>query len=567
MRKRNFANSIALKKHRRNTFDLSYQWMGDVNLGTLTPVLCKEVIPADTFTIKDEIMVRFDPMLAPILSNVNVFVHYFFVPNRLLWDSWEDFITGGPDGTLAPVPPAFQPSVEGLCPHGTTGDYDFDTMLGPNSLADYLGVEPLSSSTFAQQDERNPIISLLPFKAYQKIYNDYYRDQNFTSEVDLQTSDSGVCSDNTDDEINPELFSLRQRCWEKDYFTSALPWTQRGVQMSIPFPVDVPVSGVLNLYPYDDQGEAIAKRGALNNNAANVRAMQDAGSGSTLDSFLYWRDSQDSQIKAFYASPFENSDSPLAASGTNEGAPTINDLRAAMRIQEWLERNAVGGSRYIEQIYAHFGVKSSDARLQRAEYLGGGRVPCVVSEVQQTSETGTTPLGELGGHGLAVGQSIKFKSFFEEHGFVIGILSIMPRSMYCNGINRMFLRRDKFDYFWPNFAHLGEQAIYNCEVKANQTINDSFGEWGYQSRYAEYKFSPGEVHGTLRTNRSYWHFGRNFATLPNLNEAFVKLGTLESANLESRVFPNGNDSNPFTVLIFHNFLAKRQMPRFGTPML
>lgn len=562
MSKRNFANSIALKRHRRNTFDLSYQWMGDVNLGTLTPVLCKEVVPADTFTIKDEVMVRFDPMLAPILSNVNVFIHYFFVPNRLLWDNWENFITGGPDGTLAPVPPSFQPSAENLCPHGTSAD--FDDLLGPNSLADYLGVEPLSSSTFSQYDERNPIISLLPFKAYHKIYNDYYRDQNFTSEVDLQTSMSGVVIDNSDDELNSHLFELQNRCWEKDYFTSALPWTQRGVQMSIPFPVDVPVSGVLNLFPYDDQAERIAKQSEVSstNNGVYTRA-----SANTTDSFNFWLNSQNSGQNAFKVVPYENSDDSLAARGTNEGAPTINDLRAAMRIQEWLERNAVGGSRYIEQIYAHFGVKSSDARLQRAEYLGGGRVPCVVSEVQQTSESGTTPLGELGGHGLAVGQSIKFKSFFEEHGFVIGILSIMPRSMYCNGINRMFLRRDKFDYFWPNFAHLGEQAIYNCEVKANQTSSDSFGEWGYQSRYAEYKFSPGEVHGTLRTNRSYWHFGRNFNSLPNLNESFVTLTEGESGTLETRVFPNGNDSNPFTVLIFHNFLAKRQMPRFGTPML
>lgn len=560
--KRNLFNSIPLLRPRRNTFDLTNDWKTDAKFGVLEPVFICDVVPGDRFTIQDELLVRFDALIAPILHNVNVYVHYFFVPNRLLWDDWEEFITGGPDGSSELVPPAIMPD----------SDWAVD-YFQEHGLFDFLGVQPLDSTV----QDCDPI-SILPFKAYTKIFNDYYRDQNLTDEVDIRTDFGGVVDPSVEDEVDmmDDISKLRYRAWEKDYFTSALPWTQRGAQMSIPFNVDpIPVSGDSVIYPsYFDQSERdiqIAKNSEVlgSGTTPNIFANNSNRPGVDPDqnSRLLWIDELGSNNQFFTiegASSVVTKD-PLSAKGTVDGAPTINDLRVAMRIQEWMEMNAVGGSRYIEQIYAHFGVKSSDSRLQRAEYLGGGKVPVVISEVEQTSSTDTeSPQGNLAGQAISVGKSIKFKKYFEEHGWILGIMSIMPRASYSQGVPRMFTRQTKFDFFWPKFAHLGEQPIYNQELFLHQTARGK-GTFGYTPRYSEYKFYPSTVHGALRSTKSFWHLSRMFNEQPNLNEAFVYLNSDTSSALD-RIFAV-TGSWPLTVEIFHKIWAKRPMPRFGTPTL
>lgn len=598
-RKRNLFNSIPMVRPRRNTFDLTNDWKTDAKFGVLEPVFICDVVPGDRFTIQDELLVRFDALIAPILHNVNVYIHYFFVPNRLLWDDWEEFITGGPDGTAELVPPGIMPDSD------LALDY-----FQEHGLFDYLGVQPVD----APVQDCDPI-SLLPFKAYTKIFNDYYRDQNLTEEVDIRTDLGGVVDLSVEEEVDmlDDISKLRYRAWEKDYFTSALPWTQRGAQMSIPFNVDpMPVSGDLLIRPrlrdgtypsggyvleasygkgftgpntYLDgnsqvadghvlQGGFFKRSSTMDGNfyghqVANVgvgsydRATGDQPDDTFLDWMLANPDGMISNL--WHATPVSTNDDPLSAQGSVQGAPTINDLRVAMRIQEWMETNAVGGSRYIEQIYAHFGVKSSDSRLQRAEYLGGGKVPVVISEVEQTSSTDTeSPQGNLAGQAISVGKSIKFKRYFEEHGWILGIMSIMPRASYSQGVPRMFTRQTKFDFFWPKFAHLGEQPIYNQELFLEENSNGK-GTFGYTPRYSEYKFYPSTVHGALRSSKSFWHLSRMFNEQPNLNEQFVYLNSDTSDALD-RIFAV-TGSWPLTVEIFHKIWAKRPMPRFGTPSL
>lgn len=561
-RKRNIFNSIPMVRPRRNTFDLTNDWKTDAKFGVLEPVFICDVVPGDRFTIQDELLVRFDALIAPILHNVNVYIHYFFVPNRLLWDDWEEFITGGPDGTAEIVPPAIMPD----------SDWAVD-YFQEHGLFDYLGVQPIDGAV----QDCDPI-SILPFKAYTKIFNDFYRDQNLTEEVDIRTDFGGVVDPSVEDEVDmmDDISKLRYRAWEKDYFTSALPWTQRGAQMSIPFSIDAPVHGSSRIQPILYDSSAAINRVALNSEIADIDTPNLAFTSSTnpsvdpnQESRLYWVDDLSSRHQGFYLDGFDvgnKFEGGLRVDNSQAVVnPTINDLRVAMRIQEWMETNAVGGSRYIEQIYAHFGVRSSDSRLQRAEYLGGGKVPVVISEVEQTSSTDTeSPQGNLAGQAISVGKSIKFKKYFEEHGWILGIMSIMPRASYSQGVPRMFTRQTKFDFFWPKFAHLGEQPIYNQELFLDPSARGK-GTFGYTPRYSEYKFYPSTVHGALRSTKSFWHLSRMFSEQPNLNEQFVYLNSDTSDALD-RIFAV-TGSWPLTVEIFHKIWAKRPMPRFGTPSL
>lgn len=607
-RKRNWMNSIPMLRPRRNTFDLSHDFKFDGQFGLLTPVFVADVLPGDSFKVQDELLVRFDALIAPILHNVNVFVHYFFVPNRLLWDDWEEFITGGPDGTSELVKPCFDP--------GATGnEADAADYLKVHGLYDYMGVQPLDTSTGVPQGA-DPI-DLMPIKAYCKIWNDYYRDQNLSDEVDIHTEQSGLIDfdDPDDKDLMDDLTKLRYRAWEKDYFTSALPWTQRGAQMSIPFNLSPsPVSGEFRMEPtyglntpanwdviahggnlpsmqsfsrdtsvspidvtlgansYAGFGLKVTSAGSYSPSGAHSNPWPNTGiprdrtdGGPSID--FSWVDATgvDHPYWKAYNPTSGGPLNPLHAQNTISGAPTINDLRVALRIQEWMETNAVGGSRYIEQIFAHFGVRSSDARLQRAEYLGGGRVPVVISEIEQTSATDqTSPQGHLAGQAISVGKTIKFKRYFEEHGWILGIMSIMPRASYTQGVPRMFTRQTKFDYFWPKFAHLGEQPIYNQELYLAQSGTPK-GTFGYTPRYAEYRFLPSRVSGSLRSSKSFWHLSRIFANEPKLNESFVYLDSTSAAALD-RIFAVTGDW-PMTVEIFHRCWAKRPIPRFGTPTL
>lgn len=518
---------IKLSKPRSSVFDLSHEKKLSLNMGDLVPIFLQETLPGDQFKVNIEHLIRFQPLLAPIMHRVNVYTHFFFVPNRLVWNDWEKFITGGSDGEQVPVFPRVKTEIALTSP--------YDVLLGKGSLANYLGIPTSNYSSGAKIE-----FSTLPFRAYQLIYNEYYRDQNLTNPVNISKA-SGILGDSAE---LAELLTLRKRAWEKDYFTSALPWAQRGEQLTIPLTGDATVIG--------SRTEDIQLINGNNGDPLTYGQLSVDYNGRITDS-------------TGNPAQFKIQDQGLEADLNNVSASTINELRQAFSIQKWLEKNARGGSRYVEQLLAHFGVHSSDARLQRPEYLGGGKTPVIISEVlQNSSSTEYSPQGQMVGHGISVGNTNEFRKRFEEHGLVIGIMSILPRTSYQNGLPRVFQKYDKFDYFFPDLAHLGEQEVKKSELflDANKYLDaeENKGTFGYQPRYAEYRFVNDSVHGDMSGNLDFWHMGRKFTSLPPLNTSFVQ------SDPTQRIFAVEDPTeHKLIVQTYCNFQAIRPLPKFGTP--
>lgn len=519
-------NSISANTMQRASHDLSHKRIFTMNMGDLVPIMVQDVIPGDSWQLKQECLMRMMPMLAPIYHNINVYIHYFFVPNRIIWDEWEDFITGGKNGTANPVFPRFK----------MTSDVYLDgkkNALGIGTLADYLGfpVKNLTLDVDFQIPESHAF-SQLPFRAYQTIYNEYYRDQNLEDEININKGSgienfSWLPSDNT---WILQASVLRKRAWEKDYFTSALPWTQRGTQMTLPISGDAPVVSV-----NQSTGTKITQK-LGDPYATTQRYLQMGGTGTTTGDQLF-------------------------ADMSNINSATINELRQAFQIQKWMERSARSGSRYTEVLQSFFGVSPRDSRLQRPEFLGGGKMPLSISEVLQTSETNTTALGEFAGHGITYGSTARFRKFFTEHGFIIGIMSVLPRTAYCQGLPKVFQKFDKYDYFWKEFAHLGEQEIKNSEIYYDvEPGNKSKDTFGYTARYNEYRYIPDTIHGHMLSTLSYWHLGRMFNSLPVLNNNFIK------ADPSTRIFPVQDSSHKLIVQTYAQVRAIRPVPKYGDPL-
>jgi len=523
---------IVGNKPKRNAFDLSHERKFSMDMGQLVPILCEEVLPGDTFQNNTEVLIRFAPMLAPVMHRINVYTHFFFVPNRLIWNEWEDFITGGEDGSKEPEMPYIK--IDNLTNN---------RQANVGSLADYLGC----ATSFAKVHVYEFGVSSLPFRAYQTIYNEYYRDQNLETEVPI-SKDSGL------EMASENLTNIRTRAWEKDYFTSALPWTQRGGEVSLP------ISGTADVHLKNPPYGGVVLRRSDGSWVEQDGDLMAQTFGGTSESKLV---SKISNLENLTIDPNGSLETDLSS----VSATTIEELRKATKLQQWLERNARGGARYIEQILVHFGVRSSDARLQRPEYLGGGKSPVTISEVLQSSATGDTPapndtpLGEMAGHGISIGNSHRFKKFFEEHGYIIGIISCIPKSAYMQGTRKHLLKKDKFDYFFPEFAQLGEQPVDVRELYDDYSLTTE-KTFGYQSRYAEYKYIPSTVHGDFKDTLDHWHLARKFDTEPVLNNDFVK-----SENI-TRIFASEEETYPkLWCQVYNNLKAIRPIPKFNNPSL
>lgn len=501
----NLFNSIQLTKPKKNVFDLTHDVKMSADMGNLTPILTLECVPGDKFDLSCESMVRFAPMIAPVMHRMDVTMHYFFVPNRILWSNWEKFITEHNSLHVSPYV-----------------EYDGTYGTSVNKFMDYMGVAPAPAGAVTTR------INVLPMAAYQCIYNEYYRDQNLIAPIDYKLVDGNNVTSGAD---ISRLFTLRKRAWEHDYFTSSLPFAQKGAAVDIPLAInsnDVPVYWNQNL-----------------TTAVNVTT-PDAAGNITIGNV-----------------PMEGDvNTPLMAktSDVDLQPTTINDLRRAFRLQEWLEKNARGGTRYIENILTHFGVRSSDKRLQRPEYITGVKSPVIVSEVlNNTGQTDGLPQGNMSGHGISVSSGKAGSYYCEEHGYIIGIMSVMPKTAYQQGIPRTYLKKDSLDYFWPTFANIGEQEVQKQELYAyTANAEDTFG---YVPRYAEYKYMPSRVAGDFRNTLDYWHLGRIFATEPSLNGDFV------SANPTKRIFAvEDPEGDSLYCHVLNKIKAVRPMPKYGTPM-
>lgn len=537
---------VQLRKPERSKFDLSHEKKLSTRMGKLVPVFVSETLPNDTFRVNSEIMLRLAPLLAPIYHRVNVFVHFFFVPMRLLWDKWEPFITNGRLGTEdAPEMPYLD--INMLLQLGN--DY-----LDTGSLADYLGVGSIPDSQFGQWNPGGVAprwLSPWSFAAYYKIWYDYYRDRNYVEDNEILPLSIAKNEDSPNmNSYAAELMALRTRDWQKDYFTSALPWTQRGDE------VLMPVEGAVN-WSYKDVSEFRLADGSLSGGGAiGVEVGSTTGGIGINGTFDNTGRIENIEDMSF-----------------NNNSVSINDLRQAVRLQEWLERNAVAGSRYNESIMAHFARRTSDGRLQRAEFLGGGMVPVQISEVMTTAwsqdaEANDIPPANMTGRAIAYAKNNGFTYNCEEHGFVMGIMSVMPKSAYMNGTLRMHYRRNTFlDYPWPSFGHLGEQAVDKVELytsPANWPLR--YGEdpvlFGYQSQYADWKWLPSTAHGDFRTTLEFWHLDRKFASSPSLGSQFVNF----EDTLQDRVFAVA-EADTLWCYIYNNASVVRSLPYFGTPML
>lgn len=457
---------------KRSKFSLSNTKLLSCDMGELVPCGLTEVLPGDSIQQNTSCLVRFSPLLAPVMHSTHIQLSHWFVPHRLVWEDWEDFITGGADGNDDSVFPTI------AMPAATGADI--------GSLADYLGV-PTGVADLA--------VSALPFRGYALIFNEWYRDQDLITP--LVWSDAAGVDTTTST-------SLQRAAWEKDYFTSSRPWEQKGPAITIPLGTSAPVTG-LGVFASDRSGTT---------GPANI---VETG-GDTVAYPNYFATGTAANQHAMLATATGTGAFPdVNADLTGASAITINLLREAFALQRFEEARARFGSRYVEYL-RYLGVRSSDARLQRPEFLGGGRYPVQFSEVLQTAE-GTDPVGELRGHGIGVAKSNRYRRFFEEHGYVFTFLTVKPKTIYIQGLPRTWNRRTKEDFFQKELQHIGQQAVLNKEVYAAHTTVD--GTFGYQDRYDEYRRAESTVSGEFRSSLDYWHFARSFASDPALNASFV----------------------------------------------
>lgn len=502
---KNVFTTVQMSKPKKSRFDLSHDVKMSGKMGVLYPTLAMECLPGDFIKVGCESLLRFAPMLAPIMHRVDVTFHWWYVPNRLVWENFTNFISN--TGTH-------------VAPYITMNN----TTITPDQIKflDYLGIPPIPAGPLMIRN-----VSAIPVAAYQMIYNNWYRDENLITKVDDQLVDGS----------NPiaDFCALRTRAWEHDYFTSALPFAQKGPGVDIPLGTVVLDPDWLDDHPAGPLPKFVDNAGVSLTSVVNSTAT----SGGEIETST-------GEVLAF------DPNGSLSVSAT-----TINDLRQAYQLQKWLERNARGGTRYVEMIGAHFGVRPQDSRLQIPEYISGVKSPVVISEVLNQTSSGPTPQGDMAGHGVSVSSGYGGSYFCQEHGYVIGVMSVIPRTAYQDGIPKHFLKTDYLDYYWPDFAHLGEQEILNQELYAYGST--PLGTFGYIPRYSEYRYLPSRVAGQFRDDFDYWHLGRKFGAQPTLSQSFIE------CDASNRIFAVQNSDDYLWMHHLMKIQAVRPIPKYGTP--
>lgn len=517
----------------RSVFDRSHGWKSTFDSGYLVPFLVDEVLPGDSYKVKFNFLARLSTPVVPTMDNIFLDTFYFFVPYRLIWKHWEQF-NGQQDYPGA--------STDYLVPQ-TTAPTSGGFPVG--SLEDYFGIPTGVAGIKANE---------LAARAYYLIWNEWFRDENLQNPVNISTgaaisSAAGLDDIGVGDTGFTGSHALLRRGKRHDYFTSALPWPQKGPGVELPLSGNAPVHGGFDVFPVD--GNNTSKQCYYASDGTLVSGKQV----SYNSDFFFLKNGVGT---------------PMYADLSSVTAATINSLRQAFQLQKLYERDARGGTRYTEILRSHFGVVSPDSRLQRPEYLGGSESPVILNPVVQQSATGSTgsetPQGNLAAFGLASSTSAKhgFTKSFVEHGIIIGLLNVRADLTYQQGIPRMFSRRTRFDFYWPVLAHLGEQAILNKEIYAQGSTADD-DVFGYQERYAEYRYFPSMITGKLRSTYAQsldvWHLSQKFDSLPVLNSEFIQ----DKPPID-RILAVTNEPQ-FIIDSYIEMKCARPMPVYGVPGL
>lgn len=524
------------------------------------------MIPADKFFVNTTLKIRFAPLTFPVMERFKAYVHYWFVPNRLLWDNWEKFITGGESGiedVQHPYPViAVGNNIEGV------GGSLLQSNFKNGSLFDYLGFPATDDTDLIMLVRRYPkYFDALPFKAYQLIYNEFYRDQNVETAFDIHKELDSVQDLDDDDAFANGLMTLKYHAWRKDYFTSALIDPQRGPEVTLPMYGEFGIDGVGDYDVILDKAYPAAG-GTVQNLVAHAEGNNKIDIGIVQPGSVI---ADGAEMRVTGSQNADNVASKLSIDSDNIRMASINDLRRGFALQRLYEIAARVGGRYVENILGNFGVFAGDARLQRPEYLGGSSLPIYVGDVLQTSETTEdgTPLGMPAGVAGALGGAKAFTRTFKEHGWIIGILFIQPDATYMQGIPRKFLKRDRLDFLWPTFANIGEQEIENQELFFQWGESDEVNKagFGYTPRYAEYRFGLSGIHGDFRGTLADFHDARVFRSMPALNNEFLRVKPTGNSTGLNRIFAvNNEEYDHIWVHLYNDIVVRRKLPKYGTPI-